>query len=427
MYIIEIQFAVFAVCVALSAVFSAAETALINIRRSRLQALAEEGAPAALLIQRALDHPERALASIQAVNTTLAMLGVVAAVLLLAPEFGGIDTFHGVAASTACAWLVMLLFGEIIPKTVARRRSERVAMVLIRPVMAMAYVIFPVVLILVRIANVLIRCVPGLKPLERNPYITEEEIKVLVEKGEEMGDLEEDEREMVTAIFELDRRVVREVMVPRVDVVSMDAGAPLDEVLDTLIARGFTRLPVYEGSLDNVVGVLHAKDLLRYLRHGRQGFTLRAVMRPAYFVPENKNAKTLLEEMRSRRIPIAAVVDEYGGTAGIVTLEDLVEEIVGEIRDEYDVEEDAITRLGDDVALVDGKTPIQDVNDELDIEITTEEYDSVGGFVVGLFGYPPKSGEECAWENIRFVVERAKGNRVLSVRVLVDRGGEKDE
>jgi CBS domain containing-hemolysin-like protein len=236
-----------------------------------------------------------------------------------------------------------------------------------------------------------------------------------------MGDLEEDEREMVNAIFDLDRRVVREVMVPRVDVIAADVDQPLDETIDALISTGFTRLPIYEGSLDNVVGVLHAKDLLRYLRHGRQGLTMRAVMRPAHFVPENKNAKVLLEEMRAKRIPIAVVVDEYGGTAGIITLEDLIEEIVGEIRDEYDVEEEDVIRLGDDVALVNGKTPIEEINDDLDITIPTEEYDSIGGFVMGLFGRPPQAGDECRWEAVRFVVESVSANRILLVRILVER------
>jgi CBS domain containing-hemolysin-like protein len=210
-------------------------------------------------------------------------------------------------------------------------------------------------------------------------------------------------------------------MVPRVDVIAADASQPPNEIIDILIGTGFTRLPIYEGSLDNVIGVLHAKDLLRYLRHGRGGMTIRAVMRPAYFVPENKNAKILMEEMRAKRLPFAMVVDEYGGTAGVITMEDLIEEIVGEIRDEYDVEEEDIVLLGEDVALVNGKTPIEEINDDLRITIPMDEYDSVGGFVTGLFGRPPQTGDECRWENARFVVENAEANRILLVRILVDR------
>jgi CBS domain containing-hemolysin-like protein len=403
----------------LSAVFSAAETALVSLRRSRLQALVEDGSSAALLLQRALDHPERALASIQAANTSLAILGAAGVTLFLAgrPNL----SWQAAAATAAAAAVVYLLVGEIVPKTVARRHSDRTALMLIRPVTAMTWLVFPLVLGLVRIGDVLVRLIPGMKPLERNPYITEEEIKVLVEKGEEMGDLEEDEREMVNAIFDLDRRVVREVMVPRVDVIAADASQPPNEIIDILIGTGFTRLPIYEGSLDNVIGVLHAKDLLRYLRHGRGGMTIRAVMRPAYFVPENKNAKILMEEMRAKRLPFAMVVDEYGGTAGVITMEDLIEEIVGEIRDEYDVEEEDIVLLGEDVALVNGKTPIEEINDDLGITIPMDEYDSVGGFVTGLFGRPPQTGDECRWENARFVVENAEANRILLVRILVDR------
>jgi CBS domain containing-hemolysin-like protein len=404
----------------LSAAFSAAETALVSIRRSRLHAMVEEGRPAALLLQRALDHPERALASIQAANTSLAMAAAALVTLFLhgrAPQL----SWSMIAATAIVAGFAYLLIGEIVPKTVARRHSERTALLLIRPVTLLTSFAFPMVLALVYLGNLLIRVIPGMRPLERNPYITEEEIKVLVEKGEEMGDLEEDEREMVTAIFDLDRRVVREVMVPRVDVVAADVVQPVNETIDELISTGYTRVPIYEGSLDNVVGVLHAKDLLRYLRYGRQGLTMRAIMRPAYFVPENKNAKTLLEEMRAKHIPFAMVVDEYGGTAGIITMEDLIEEIVGEIRDEYDVEEEDIVLLGDDVALVNGKTSIDELNDDLNVSIPTEEYDSIGGFVMGLFGRPPETGDECQWQDIRFVVEGVDGNRILLVRILVER------
>lgn len=414
------EWILFAVAMLLSATFSAAETALISLRRSRLQALVEEGRPAALLLQRALDHPERALASIQAANTSLAMAAAALVTLFIEGRAGGLS-WQSIAAVAVAAWFVYLLVGEIAPKTIARRHSEATALLLIRPVTVMTWLVFPLVLILVRLGNVTVRLIPGMKPLDRNPYITEEEIKVLVDKGEEMGDLEEDEREMVNAIFDLDRRVVREVMVPRVDVIAAEVNRPLDETLDALISTGFTRLPIYEGSLDNVIGVLHAKDLLRYLRHGRHGLTLRAVMRPASFVPENKNAKALLEEMRAKRIPISVVVDEYGGTAGVITLEDLIEEIVGEIRDEYDVEEEDVILLGDDVALVNGRTPIAEINDDLNIQIPTEEYDSIGGFVTGLFGRPPQVGDECTWESTRFVVESVAANRILLVRILVDR------
>jgi len=419
------ELAIYVVSLILSATFSASETALISIRRSRLEHLVAEGRTAARLIQQALDQPERILVSIQAINTTLAMAAMASATLFFSVRTA--MNWPQMLLGLVAASILYLLFGEIVPKTVARRHSDRTALVLIRPVTVMSRLVFPLVIFLVWLGNIIVRLIPGLQPLTRNPYITEEEIKELVEKGEEMGDLEEDEREMVTAIFDLDRRVAREVMVPRVAVKAADVNHPLDDIIDMLISTGFTRIPVYEGSLDNVVGVLHAKDLLRYLRHGRQGFNLRALMRPGYFVPENKNAKTLLEEMRSKRIPFAVVVDEYGGTAGVVTLEDLIEEIVGEIRDEYDVEEENIITLTDDVVLVNGKAPIEEVNDELEIDIPTEEYDSVGGFVVGLFGHPPDAGDEVTWQNIRFVVESVGPNRVHLVRILVDRESSEGE
>jgi CBS domain containing-hemolysin-like protein len=410
--------AVLVAALALSAMFSAAETALISVRRSRLEALAEEGRPAAILARKVLDEPERFLASIEAANTTLAMLGAVAATLLLCRHIERPLSPPALVGAAAGTWVVFLLFAELLPKSVARRHADRMTLLLVRPVRLLSLLVYPVVVALVAAGHFLLRLVPGFEPPRKSPYVTEEEIKVLVEKGEEMGDLEEDEREMVTAIFDLDRSVVREVMVPRVDVTAVEADATLAEVVETVTASGHTRLPVYEETLDNVVGILHAKDLLRYLNPDAGPFQIRAVMREAFFVPEMKNAKDLLEEMRARRSHFAVVVDEYGGTAGIISLEDLIEEIVGEIRDEYDVEEeDPIVFLGDNTAMVAGATPIDDVNDELDINLPTEEYDSLGGWVVGQFGRVPDIGEETMFGDVRFVVESVSNNRVRRVRV----------
>lgn len=419
--------AVLVVAVVLSAMFSAAETALISVRRSRLEALAEEGRPSAIMARRMLDEPERFLASIEAANTTLAMAGAVAATLLLCRHIARPLSPAALAGAAAAAWVVFLLFAELLPKSIARRHADRMTLLLVRPVRLLSLLVYPVVVALVAVSHFLLRLVPGFEPPNKSPYVTEEEIKVLVEKGEEMGDLEEDEREMVTAIFDLDRSVVREVMVPRVDVTAVEADATLAEVVKTVTASGHTRLPVYEETLDNVIGILHAKDLLRYLNPDAGPFQIRAVMRDAFFVPEMKNAKDLLEEMRTRRSHFAVVVDEYGGTAGIISLEDLIEEIVGEIRDEYDVEEeDPIIFVGDNTALVDGATPIDDVNDELDIALPTEEYDSLGGWVVGQFGRVPDVGEETDYAGVRFVVEAVSNNRVRRVRVMTQHSGRPD-
>jgi putative hemolysin len=416
----------FVLFILLNAIFSAAETALISLRRSRLQALVESGSRSALLAEKVLNQPDRYLASIQFASTTLTAMGAALLMLLFQQWFVRGPSMLLLFSAGVTALLLFLLLGELVPKSMARQNSESATLLLVRPVVWMTSLLFPVIQLLIFLSKVITRLMPGQHVLNKNPYVTEEEIKVLVEKGEEMGDLEEDEREMVTAIFDLDRMVVREVMVPRVDMSSIDVNQSLNDILDTISRSGHTRLPVYDGSSDNIVGVLHAKDLLRFLRHGKQGFGVRRIMRPAHYVPENKNAKTLLEEMRARHMPFAVVVDEYGGTAGVVTIEDLIEEIVGEIRDEYDVEEDEIIRLGQDVALVDARASIDDVNDELDVRLPTEEYDSVGGFVVGLFGEVPEVGNETSYENVRFIVEEVGGNRVRRARIIVNREGDAD-
>jgi len=251
---------------------------------------------------------------------------------------------------------------------------------------------------------------------QRVPFVTEEEIKTLVDAGEEGGSIEEDEKEMIYSIFDIGDTLAREIMIPRMDVLALDVETPLPAAVDAVISLGHSRIPVYQGNIDNVVGLLYAKDLLRVWKEGGQT-SLRGLLRPACFVPETKKVDDLLAELQQKRIHMAVVVDEYGGVAGLVTLEDIVEEIVGEIRDEYDVNEESLyERVSDDEYLFDARIPLDDVNELLGLRLSSADSDTLGGFIYGQLGHVPASGEKVSANATQFEVLTVAGRRIRKVR-----------
>ncbi|MGQ9699012.1 MAG: hemolysin family protein, partial [Armatimonadota bacterium] len=273
---------------------------------------------------------------------------------------------------------------------------------------------------------------------DRSPYVTEEEIKIFAEQGVEAGELEEEEKEMIHSILEFTDTVVREVMVPRIDITAVDIDSSLEQVLEAILKEGHSRIPVYEGSIDNIIGILHARDVLNEIaraqgilyphRFGdaspgpaRPGFSLRQMradnkLRAPYFIPENKKISELLKELRMSKTPIAIVVDEYGGTAGLVTIEDLLEEIVGEIMDEWDVEEEMIRPVDENCVIFDARVPVEDVNETLSVDLPDDEFETIGGFVFGLFGKLPSAGDTIEYKDLSFTVEKADSHRIMEVR-----------
>jgi CBS domain containing-hemolysin-like protein len=251
-------------------------------------------------------------------------------------------------------------------------------------------------------------------------YVTEEEIKTLVDAGSEEGVLEDEEKEMIYSIFQFGDLIAREIMIPRIDIVALDAEEPLDAALDLILKKGHSRIPIYEDTIDNVIGLIYAKDLLKLWRDqkGIVGRKVREMIRPAYFIPESKKAGDLLADLQQRKIHLAIVVDEYGGTAGLVTIEDLIEEIVGDIQDEYDPDEEAeYTRLSDDEFLFDAGINLGEVNDLLDVELPTDESDTLGGYVFSVMGKVPLAGEVIRENDLMITVETITGRRIRKVRV----------
>jgi len=409
----------------LTIILALGQSALVNVRKARLRQLSDEGNKAAQTAERLGENASRLLATTQfVVMLTSLFAGGMVAVLLAKPLADWWEPLLKWAAYPLAFALVALLaailllaIGQLAPEAIAARRPERLALWLARPLAVVTAVTTP----LVHVTMALGRAVAGVfgaKTQADLSIVTEEEIKTLVDAAEEEGVIEEDEKEMISSIFELGDTLTRQVMVPRMDVMALDATTPMVEALDHIMQAGHSRVPVYEETIDNVIGVLYAKDLLPYLRDGRTDVPLRSILRPAYFVPETKRASDLLPDLQQRRVHMAVVVDEYGGMAGLVTIEDVLEEIVGEIHDEYDIEELFVEPAGEGEYVMDARVDLDDLNQLMEASLPTEESDTLGGFIYAELGRVPTVGDRVRFEDLSFTVESVAGRRIQKVRVL---------
>jgi len=423
-----------------NAFFAAAEIAIVSVRKTRLHQLVEEGVSEARLVQQLAESASRFLATIQ-VGVTLVgfFAAAIGAVSLAEPLYRLIvllplsippDTGHSLAvgAITLLLAFAMLVLGELVPKTLAMAHAERVSLLVARPIAFLAWAFTPAVALLSRTTELVLSLL-GQKGKSTLPFITPEEIKTMVDAGEEGGAIEPTEKEMIYGVFEMSRTTAREVMVPRIDVFALEVNTPVPEVIRAAIRTAHTRIPVYEGTKDNIIGIVHVKDLLKCSLETCPAGGLREMLRPVYFVPESKKIDELLREMRAQRVHMAIVVDEYGGTAGLVTLEDLLEEIVGEIQDEYDREEASVQPLGEGEAIFDGITPLDDVNKMLDLDLQAEDVDSIGGYVYAQLGRIPVAGDTITRDGATVTVLATVGRRIKKVKVtkLLSSGVEEDK
>ncbi len=398
-----------------SAFFSASETALVSVSRLRARALVDRKVRGAQGVLDLVDDKSHTLSSIL-IGNTIALLAADSLATTIAIDLG---LSPPALWSTVAMAVVLLLFGEIIPKTLATTGGERYMLVMSRVLRVVSSVIAPVTNVFIFVANMLLR-VFGLKHTH-HMYVTEEDIRALVNVGAEQRVIEEEEREMIHSVIEFGDTIVREIMTPRPEIVAVSIDDSPRRALDVVIAEGYSKLPVYQESKDDIIGVVHDRELLIALANGQLAQTsLRTLMRTVVHVPETKKLAELLREMQRDKFSMAIVMDEYGGTAGLVTMEDLLEEIVGEIRDEHDVDEqEPIHVVNGNEAVVEAGTNIDDVNNELGTHIPTEDFETIGGFVVGLFGRLPKEGEEIDVDGGTSVkVERTRGRRILSVRIF---------
>ncbi|HEX2700412.1 MAG TPA: hemolysin family protein [Acidimicrobiales bacterium] len=395
----------------LAGFFAMAETSLTRISRIKAMTLEEEGRRGAPRLARLIEHPERFL---NPVLLLLLVCHIVAATLVgvIADElFGPL----GVIAAIFFEVVVIFVLAEAAPKTWAVQHPERAAL-LAAPVVSLITSPAPIRLLargLIGLSNMIL---PG-KGLKQGPFVSEEELLATIDVATEDEVIEHDERQLIHSIIEFGDTVVREVMVPRPDMVAVEGKAKVSDVLEVAIAAGFSRLPAYDQGIDDVIGVVFLKDLVRADREGRGDEEVRNLVREAHFVPETKRVTELLKEMQLEKFHIALVVDEYGGTAGLVTLEDLIEELVGEIVDEFDVEEPAVEELGDGEVRVNARMAIDEVNELLQAELPTGDWDSVGGLVFNLLGHVPTEGEAVEVDGHRLVAERVQGRRIGRVRI----------
>ncbi len=408
-----IELIIIAVSLVLAALAASAETSLTSISRVRLRTLVEQKVPQAIVVERLHRDPNAYLSTILIFNTVAIIMASSAATLLAIRLYQ--DRVPEWLVSLVLS-LAVLVLCEITPKTISLQRAERVALRMARLVSGATWVMRPVVFVLTAITRLILRMLGG-KTQVRGPFVTEEELKMLVSVGEEEGVLEEEEREMIHGIFEMGDMRVREVMVPRTDLVAIEVKEPVEKAVELVTKHGHTRIPVYEGNLDHIVGVLYAKDLLRAVVRGEQK-ALREIARKPYFTPESNKVQDVLRDLRKNRVHMAIVVDEYGGTAGAVTIEDILEEIVGPIQDEYDIgEEDEIQFISPNEVVLDGRVSVDDVNELLKLEIAADDYDTIGGYVLNQLGAAPKVGATLKLGNAELRVEAVQGTRIKKVRI----------
>jgi putative hemolysin len=429
--VLELAFIAFLVL--LNGVFVAAEIALVSIRPSRVEQLVEEGRRGASRVKRLISDPGRFLAVIQLAITFIGFLASAFAGISLAAALAKVLTGVGVGDSyavpvslivvTILLSLFTIVFGELVPKTLALAHPEAFALGLARPVDVIGHLFRPVVAGLTLATRTISKAFGA--EVTTQAQITAEELRLIVERGGEQGILEAEEEQMINAVIELGERRLHEVMVPRIAIIALPATATFEETIDRIIEEGHSRVPVYETSVDEVIGILYAKDLLPFLKAAAvEPPDLRTLLRTPVFVPESMTIDDLLHEFQRRKVHIAIVLDEYGGTAGLVTIEDLLEEIVGEIQDEYDVEEPLVESLGEDRARVDGRASVDDLLDVFDLRLTLadeEEYDTVGGLVYHRIGGVPVPGDEIRVDGLRLTVETTDGRRVGKVLVVRER------
>jgi CBS domain containing-hemolysin-like protein len=399
------------VLIAIATFLAMAETSLTRMNRVKALTLVEEkrrGAPALL---RLVEHPERFLNPV--LFTTL-LCHLVAATLIgviAEHEFGAL----GVVVATVFEVVVIFVIGEAVPKTFAVQRPERAAL-LTAPIVSVLAAFPPLRLFsraLIGLANVL---VPG-KGLKQGPFISEQELLALADVAVEEDVIEREERQLIHSIIEFGDTIVREVMVPRPDMVTAEARAKISDVMEVVMSAGFSRIPVYEQGIDDIAGIVYAKDLMRAARDARAAEPVRNLVRPARFVPETKRVAELMPEMQRDKAHMAVVVDEYGGTAGLVTLEDLIEELVGEIVDEYDVEEAKVEPLPGGDVRVNARMPIDELNELLQMEFPQGDWDTVGGLIFNLLGHVPTEGEAVEFDGHRLRAEKVQGRRIGRVRI----------
>ena len=400
----------------LSAFFSSAEIAMFSIARHRVDALVDEAVPGAAIIDELKDNPHRLLVTILVGNNVVNIAMSSLATAIVGFYF---DPGTAVLVTTFAITSLVLLFGESAPKSYAVENTESWALRIARPLKYAESVLYPLVVIFDRLTRAVNRLTGGRSEIE-STYITRDEIQDLIETGEREGVINEDEREMLDRIFRFNQTIAKEVMTPRLDMTAVAYDASVEEAIETCVQSDHERVPVYQGNLDNIVGVVTIRDLVRSKHYGEGPVELRSLVEPTLHVPESKNVDELLAEIQEDRLRMVIVIDEFGTTEGLITMEDMLEEIVGEIL--ADDEEVAFERINDQETLVRGEMNIDEVNDALGIELPEgEEFETLAGFIFNRAGRLVEEGEQITFEHITIAIEEVDNTRIRRARIIIDR------
>ncbi len=422
------EFFIIFLLILINAFFAGSEIALVTFRRSRVRQLVKQGSKSARAVEYLLRDPSRLLATIQVGVTLAGFLASAAAAVsisgFLADFFSTIPVLKKYAQVTAVVIVtivisyITLVLGELVPKRMAMQKAERFSLVIARPIVVLSKIAGPFIAFLTASTNFVVRLVGG-EVRHREQKLTEEEIRLMVS---EQGALDEGEKELIEGVFEFGDTVAKEVMIPRTELAALESSLTVNMALEEIIRHGFSRYPVFEDNIDNITGITTIKDLLKAVKKGQGEMRIRDIKRDTHFIPESKNVAELLKELQKRRMNMAVVLDEYGGTAGIVTVEDLLEEIVGDIDDEYNEHKDEVKMveiISPNHGIFDGRVRVEEVNEHLNLDLPLEEtYETIGGLVFHQLGNKPHAGDRVDLDCASIKVLEMQGNRVKRVEVV---------
>jgi putative hemolysin len=404
----------------LSAFFSLSETAITSVSNIRIKNLFDRKVRGSKALHKLRENPSRLLGSVLIGNNivNISASSLITSMIIFHMERVGLaNVGYSVGIATGLMTFLILVFGEITPKTIAIKNADRIALVTAPYIDGFATVIQPLINLLTAISSPIIKMF-GARVPAKGAFLSREEIQMLLAVSEKEGEIEQEEREMISSIFEFGSTVAREVMTPRPDIIGVEVNEPVQKIISVMVETGHSRIPVYEGTVDNILGVIYAKELLKLVGDGGNTPTLKDFLRPLLFIPESKKVNELLHQMQAARTHVAIIVDEYGTTVGLVTIEDMLEEIVGEIHDEFEKPERDILKIDKNVWEVDAKVSISSLNKRLEVDIPEGEYDTISGFVFSLLGKVPVVGDVVTWQDLSISVERIHKRRITRVKIL---------
>ena len=418
------------VLIIINAYFAAAEMAIVSVNKNRIRSLAQEGNKKAQALAGLIDEPNKFLSSIQVVITLAGFLTSAEAAVSFSDDVGALLEDAGIPYGTEISVVLVtlilafftLILGELLPKRLAMLHADKISMGVVKPILFISVMFKPFVWLLSITVTLILKLLRQRTDVTSVEY-SEDDVVSMLEAGQESGELKEEGKKMITSIFAFDDLLAYEVMTPRTDVFSIDINAPTEDYIDELMELRYSRIPVYEDDSDNIIGILYIKDYLIKAREaGFDNVDFRSILRKPYFVPETKNIDSLFFELQTTKQHIAILIDEYGGFSGIVTMEDIIEEVMGDIDDEYDEVEPEIQKIADDTYIVDGSMDLDDIDEELGIDLESENSETIGGFIIDILGEIPDendTGREIEYENCRFRIDSVRDRRIEKITITI--------